>query len=76
MIEYDIAEQFEIWWYNEGSSENFANKLNYDDEERVKKICEIAWLQGASHAQQNLIDSEKARSKAFGIYVKDCEKAL
>ena len=35
---------FETWWYNEGSSPKLHS---HDHEEHCKRMCEIAWSNGA-----------------------------
>lgn len=56
----DIQQQFEAWWNDEGS---IGPMPGYDCEEHTRKMCEIAWMNGAYCAQQNLIEEEKKESK-------------
>jgi hypothetical protein len=35
---------FETWWYNEGSD---PKRFNEDWEEHCKRMCQIAWSNGA-----------------------------
>ena len=37
-------EAFEAWWYSEGSQ---APYTHHDCEEHTKRMCQIAWLNGA-----------------------------
>ena len=53
----DIYEQFEQWWCEDGSVYSYETHL--DLEEYTKKMCEIAWTNGAYCAQQNLIKDYK-----------------
>lgn len=40
---------FETWWHNEGS---YAPNKDDDCESHCKKMCEIAWANGAYKARQ------------------------
>ena len=59
----DIQEQFETWWFNEGSN---GKPAHLDCEEFVKQQCNTAWLNGAYCAEQNLM---QPKNDSFGIYV-------
>lgn len=47
-----LLDTFEKWWYQEGSG--LQKKENEDIEEFVKRISEIAWLNGA-YVYENFI---------------------
>lgn len=47
-----LLDTFEKWWYKEGSG--LQKKENEDIEEFVKRISEIAWLNGA-YVYENFI---------------------
>ena len=42
-------EAFKAWWYNEGSQ---APYTHHDCEEHTKRMCKIAWSNGADVAAQ------------------------
>ena len=42
---------FEKWWYDEGSQ---APYTHHDCEEHTKRMCEIAWANGADKERERL----------------------
>lgn len=43
---------FDVWWYNEGSG--MSPLPGEDAEEHVRRICEIAWSNGAYKAKEEI----------------------
>ena len=63
---------FEHWWYHEGSGPKLPGE---DFEEHCKRMCKIAWSNGAFKARESCVQVIK-QTKFSNWFQADCIEAI
>jgi hypothetical protein len=66
-----MNEEFETWWYFEGSQPPIEG---HDCEEHCKRMCQIAWENGAYKALENPGCDYCNHPRYVGVKCKNCGK--